>query len=36
VVDAGAQPIRPLPYSAYGETDANLMCTRKGAATAKI
>jgi len=36
VVDASAQPIRPLPYSAYGETDANLICTRKGADTAKI
>ena len=36
VVDASAQPIRPLPYSAYGETDANLICTRKGADTTKI
>lgn len=36
VVDAGAQPIRPLPYFAYGETDANLMCTRKGAAQVKV
>ena len=36
VVDAAAQPIRPLPYFAYGETDANLMCTRKGAAQVKV
>ena len=36
VVDANPQPLRPLPYSAYGETDSNLICTRKGAVTAKI
>ncbi|RST48257.1 ABC transporter substrate-binding protein [Variovorax sp. MHTC-1] len=36
VVDASPQPIRPLPYSAYGETDINLICTRKGAVAAKI
>lgn len=36
VVDAAAQPVRPLPYFAYGETDSALMCTRKGAAQVKV
>jgi len=35
VVDASPQPVRPLPYFAYGETDANLICKRTGAAPVK-
>ncbi len=35
VVDASPQPVRPLPYFAYGETDANLICKRNGAAPVK-
>ena len=35
VVDASPQPGRPLPYFAYGETDANLICKRTGAAPVK-
>ena len=30
VVDAYPGPIKPLPYSAYGETDKNLFCTTEG------
>jgi len=36
VINAYPEPIKPLPYSAYGETDKNLFCTTKGLDTAKL
>lgn len=30
------EPVRPLPYAAYGETDANLFCTAKGLDASKL
>lgn len=36
VVNAYPEPIKPLPYSAYGETADNLFCTTKGLDTAKL
>lgn len=36
VVDAYPQPIKPLPYFGYGETESNLFCTAKGLDTAKL
>jgi urea transport system substrate-binding protein len=36
VVDAYPAPIKPLPYSAYGETDSNLFCTPQGLDAAKL
>ncbi|MGJ7579355.1 transporter substrate-binding domain-containing protein [Variovorax sp. RHLX14] len=35
VVDASAQPVRPLPYFTNGETEGSPMCTVKGAVAAK-
>jgi urea transport system substrate-binding protein len=36
IIDAYPQPIKPIPYVAYGETDSNLFCTAKGLDTAKL
>ncbi len=36
IVNAYPEPIMPLPYVAYGETDTNLFCTRKGLDVAKL
>jgi len=36
IVDEGKEPIKPLPYVAYGETTGNLYCTAKGLDTAKF
>lgn len=36
IVDAYPEPIRPLPYVAYGETGDNLFCTAKGLDTKKL
>ncbi len=36
IVDQLPAPIRPLPYSAYGETEANLFCTTAGLDSAKL
>lgn len=36
IVDEYPEPIRPLPYSAYGETADNLFCTAKGLDTTKL
>jgi urea transport system substrate-binding protein len=36
VVNAYPAPIKPLPYSAYGETESNLFCTVKGLDAAKL
>jgi urea transport system substrate-binding protein len=36
IVDAYPKPIMPLPYVAYGETETNLFCTRKGLDVAKL
>ena len=36
IVDAYPEPIEPLPYVAYGETETNLFCTPKGLDTAKL
>jgi urea transport system substrate-binding protein len=36
IIDAYPQPIKPLPYVAYGETDSNAFCTAKGLDTAKL
>ncbi|AFK52338.1 transporter substrate-binding domain-containing protein [Tistrella mobilis] len=36
VVNAYPEPIRPLPYAAYGETADNLFCTAKGLDSAKL
>ena len=30
IVDAYPEPVRPLPYGAYRETESNLFCTHKG------
>lgn len=36
IVDAFPEPVRPLPYVAYGETAENLICTAKGVDSAKL
>jgi len=36
IVDAYPEPVRPLPYVAYGETDENLFCTEAGLDTGKL
>ena len=36
VVNAYPQSIKPLPYSAYGETDSKLFCTPKGLDSAML
>jgi urea transport system substrate-binding protein len=36
IVNAYPHPIMPLPYVAYGETETNLFCTRKGLDVAKL
>jgi urea transport system substrate-binding protein len=36
IVDAYPQPIKPLPYSAYGERADNLFCTAKGLDSSKL
>lgn len=36
IVDEYKAPIKPLPYSAYGETEDSLFCTSKGLDTAKL
>lgn len=36
IVDDYGEPIKPLPYVAYGETDDNLFCTVDGLDTAKL
>jgi len=36
IVDAQPEPIKPLSYSAYGETESNLFCTAKGLDPAKL
>jgi urea transport system substrate-binding protein len=36
IIDEYKAPIRPLPYSAYGETNDNLFCTEKGLDASKL
>lgn len=36
IIDEYAEPIRPLPYVAYGETGENLFCTADGLDTSKL
>jgi urea transport system substrate-binding protein len=36
IVDAYPNPVMPLPYVAYGETETDLFCTEKGLDTAKL
>ena len=36
IIDAYPGPIEPLPYSAYGETPTNLICTPNGLDRAKL
>jgi urea transport system substrate-binding protein len=36
IVDEYSKPLKPLPYVAYGETDSNSFCTRKGLDNAKL
>lgn len=36
IVDEYPEPIRPLPFSAYGETEEGLFCTAKGLNTSKL
>ena len=36
IVDAYPEPLRPLPYSAYGETNDNLFCKEGGLDTSKL
>ncbi|KAA1234471.1 transporter substrate-binding protein, partial [Agrobacterium tumefaciens] len=36
VVNAYPAPIKPLPYSAYGETESNLFCTGNGLDATKL
>ena len=36
IVDAYPEPVMPLPYAAYGETEANPFCTPKGVDPAKL
>ena len=36
IIDAYKEPIIPLPYVAYGETENNLFCTAKGLDTSKL
>ncbi|MDX7950785.1 ABC transporter substrate-binding protein [Lichenihabitans sp. Uapishka_5] len=36
IVDAYPEPVMPLPYSAYGETETNLFCTPKGVDPRKL
>lgn len=36
IVDELAEPIRPLPYAAYGETEANLFCAAAGLDSSKL
>ncbi|MCB2100651.1 MAG: transporter substrate-binding protein [Rhodobacterales bacterium] len=36
IIDEYKEPIRPLPYVAYGETGDNLFCTAKGLDSAKL
>ena len=36
IVDDYGEPIKPLPYVAYGETDDNLFCTVDGLDTSKL
>ena len=36
IINAYDAPIEPLPYSAYGETTSNLICTPKGVDRRKL
>lgn len=36
IIDAYKEPIVPLPYVAYGETESNLFCTAKGLDSSKL
>lgn len=36
IVDSYGQPIKPLPYSGYGETAENLFCTAAGLDSSKL
>jgi urea transport system substrate-binding protein len=36
IVDEYKEPIMPLPYSAYGETEQGLFCTEKGLDSSKL
>lgn len=36
IIDAYAEPVRPLPYVAYGETGDNLFCTGTGLDSSKL
>jgi urea transport system substrate-binding protein len=36
IIDAYPSPIKPIPYVAYGESDANLFCTAKGLDSNKL
>jgi urea transport system substrate-binding protein len=36
IVDAYKEPIFPLPYAAYGETETNLICTPNGVDKARL
>lgn len=36
IIDEYVNPVKPLPYVAYGETDGDLFCTAKGLDTSKL
>jgi len=36
IINAYPEPIKPLPYVAYGETADNLFCTEKGLDSSKL
>ena len=36
IIDEYAEPLRPLPYSAYGETNEHLFCKEDGLDTSKL
>lgn len=36
IIDAYEEPVRPLPYVAYGETSENLFCTNEGLDSSKL
>ena len=36
VIDEYPEPLKPLPYAAYGETPDNLFCTATGLDSSKL
>ena len=36
IIDEYAEPLMPLPYSAYGEAPDNLFCTQAGLDSSKL